>query len=322
MEHIPVFKKEIEKLLCVTSGKVFADLTLGSGGHSWMVLEKMSKGILICFDIDKFAISEFEKRLKNNGFKQAEVIKEENIEIFSKGRNLKVILINSNFSRLAEKLKILKIESLDGIIVDLGWSVDQLGKIEGLSFGKFDEDLDMRLDKSLGVKASDLLNVLNKTELSKMFDKYADIKGLENSKLVNEILNFRKQNLFVKTKDLTQVVEKLWGKESYGSRASLKNKARVFQALRIAVNQELLSLEELLKNIYATLSVNGLITFITFHSIEERFVDESVKKVLESNKYKSLLGGFGEYFKTPSVEELTLNLRARSAKLWAIQRIK
>ncbi len=322
MEHIPVFKKEIEKLLCVTNGKVFADLTLGSGGHSWMILEKLTKGTLICFDIDKNAIGEFEKRLRTNNFKLQEVHKEENTQVYIKNKSLKVVLVNSNFSRLEENLKFLKIKSLDGVIVDLGWSTDQLGKIEGLSFDKNEEELDMRLDKSLGVKASDLLNVLNKTELSKMFDRYADIKGSENSKLVNEILKLRKQKPFLKTKDLTQIIEKLWGKESYGSRASLKNKARVFQALRIAVNQELLSLEELLKNIYSELSLNGLVTFITFHSIEERFVEDSVKKVLSTNKYKSLVGSFGDYFKTPTVEELTLNLRARSAKLWAIQKIK
>ena len=153
----------------------------------------MKSGNLFVFDLDIEAINNFSNQLHDQQFEKVKSASK-NIQVLSKG-SLQVHIINDNFIKLNDYLDGVK---LDGIIADLGWSTDQLEGIEGLSYSEDSANLDMRFDKNLGVKASDLLNALNKRELKKMFKEYSDIYGRLNEQLVSEIIRQRELKLFEK----------------------------------------------------------------------------------------------------------------------------
>lgn len=315
MKHKSVLKNEIADLLKVNPDGNYVDLTLGGGGHSLDIFSRLSTGKLIAFDVDKSAINKFKKRPK-------EV--EPNAEIKDKASNLteisldnkKLFLIQDNFENIEYWLDELNMDSVEGVIADLGWSSEQLGNISGLSFENPGEELDMRMNQDMNVKASDLLNVLGKKELGIMFSQYADIYGHKNNKLVKEINNFRKKQIFKNTGDLLKVIKK-----AFGANVDNSLKARVFQALRIAVNREFDILKSALPKIYKRITRNGRFLIITFHSGEEKLVREFVAEKLENKEVELLTKYTDKFYLRPSVDELMENLSARSAKLWGIEKV-
>lgn len=296
MKHITVLLNETIALLQIKEDGIYADLTLGGGGHSLEILKRLKSGKLISFDLDQSAIKNFETRLI-----------EEKID-----HSLSTV-VNSNFKDLSDHLD----SKADGIIADLGWSTDQLENLEGLSHSNELADLDMRFDSNLGVKASDLLNAFNRNELSKMFKEYSDIYGKQNDDLVEEILKFRSSKLFQSVGDLKQVIDKVFFRE--------KNKnsfySKVFQALRIAVNQELSNLQEMLERGYENLNSSGKFLIITFHSGESKVVKSFFDEKVQNGEAKYLTKKLGEVFVTPSVDELRENINSRSAKLFGIEKL-
>ncbi len=322
MKHITVFLNEAIDLLQINTNGIYADLTLGSGGHSLKILENLNSGFLYVFDLDKSAIENFENEIKNLGYKEDsdknELEKIKNVSKFSlgNGRN-KVTIVNDNFTKLNQYLLEEHKNNLDGILVDLGWSTDQLENIEGLSYEGQNNDLDMRFDENLGVKASDLLNALNKKELSVMFKEYSDIYGKLNEQLVSEIIRKRNQKLFKTVSDLTEIIDKVF--------KNTKNKnsiySKVFQALRIAVNQEMINLSDILNSGFESLKINGKFLIITFHSGESKLAEEFFDKEVKAGEASYLTKKFDNKFFTPTVDELRNNINSRSAKLFGIKKI-
>lgn len=311
--HISVFKKEIIETLNVTNGS-YADLTLGAGGHSLEIWNKLSAGNLICFDIDLKAIEAFMNKEEFTD-QTWEQIQEGiwKLDIGSK----KLYLVNKSFDNLKLVIDQLEIPQLSGIIADLGWADEQLEGIEGLSYSRnSDAALDMRLRADMQVKASDLLNGLHERELKQLFSGNADLYGKQLNDLVSAIINFRKSQPIEKVGDLLQIINS--ERTSATNHGARNLPARVFQALRIAVNHELSTLQFLLEQCLNTLVNGGIISVITFHSGEEKLVAKAFDELVSEARAEHI---FAQKYLQPSVAELRENLRARSAKLFALKKL-
>lgn len=329
-KHISVFGSEIIKELNISSTGTYVDLTLGGGGHSKSILDNLTSGTLISFDVDNEAIQQFLEGLE--GYKKEEIEggSEDNDHI-QKGKvnDVSVITVNANFVKLQPTLRKLGINGVDGVIADLGWSIEQLERVPGLSF-KQDEELDMRFEEGLQVKARDLLNALGKSELKSLFSTYADIRGKQLEDLVNRIIDQRKLTPISTTGQLVEIVshlepfakkqiQELSAEVHQVSPETQRLVARVFQALRIAVNLELSTLQNVLPQAWEALKKGGRLEVITFHSGEENVVRSMFGSLVGENKAKSIFDN--SLFLVPSVEELRLNLRARSGRLFGIQKV-
>jgi len=316
VKHIPVLLNETIALL-KPNYEVLIDLTLGSGGHSLeMLRSSKSSNVerLIGIDVDNKNIENFKERLIVEFKLERDNLREatHGTSILMIG-NIEVILVNDNFSNISEILNSLNIKKVDFMLADLGWSMDQLSSIPGLSFDREEEELDMRLGKELGVKASDLLNMLVPSNIEKMFSEYADFRRHEARSLANEIVKFRKTRPFIYVKDLNKVLS------NADSRALIKTKARVYQSLRIAVNNEYINLKNLIKAGFEYLEESGRFSIITFHSGEEKIVEKSFKEFEEDRIGRFVQNKSKLYFQ-PTVEELFKNISSRSAKLWTIDK--
>ena len=242
--HYTVMLNEAVEFLNVENNPdgIYIDATLGAGGHSELILQKLSdKGRLISFDIDKDAIKAASKRL-------------------SKYKNLTIV--NRSYTEIKEVLAELGIEKITGgVIFDLGASYHQLTKDErGFSFKK-DAPLDMRFNQEQKFSAYDVVNKYKEEELVEIFSKYGEehfskriAKAIVNSRPINTTLQL--SNLIV---NCTPKVK-----------SSIHPATRVFQAIRIEVNQELLNFENTLKDVLTLLSLGGIISIISFHSLEDR----------------------------------------------------
>ena len=314
MAHKSVLLKESIELLYIKKNGNYADLTVGNAGHFRAILAKLEEGNIIGFDFDERSIKNLKEELKLSQDK-------DNKKVFhKKAGKVDIYLINDNFSKLNEYLALLKINQLDGVLADLGWSSDQLGEIEGLSFENDDDALDMRFDKSLGVKASDLLNVLGRKQLEKMFGEYADIFGSKNKDLVNGIITYRKTNLFQTVHELKDLIDRTFRFQNDRFRKSeqINMYARVFQSLRIAVNDEINNLKIMIESAYSCLKNGGTLAIITFHSGEEKAIVSFLKNNRE--RVSILSKKYEENYIQPSVDELKENIRARSAKLFVFKK--
>ena len=300
--HKSVLKDEVVNNLLFKNTGTYVDCTLGSGGHSLEILNKLSSGTLICIDSDEKAVNDFKQTLIEMGYKA------NGLKLTKDSKD--VYIVADNFASSENVLKSLGISKVDGIFADLGWSTDQLKGIEGLSYENLEANLDMRLSDKLGVKAADLLNVLGIKSLGTMFLKYADIYGKDNNFLVERIVAERKVKPFEKVKDLLPILDK-----TARSQNAKSFYAKVFQALRIAVNNEYKNLEDLLDASLRILNPNGIALIITFHSGESNIVSEFIKK----NRLETLFKKNGDIYLVPSVEELTENLSSRSAKLFGFK---
>jgi len=290
-KHITVLKQETVDSLNLKAGGIYVDATLGNGGHSMNILQTGLALTLITIDLDTNAIAGFDQQLTTSGF-----VKQGNQYV--KGEQ-KVIVVQGNFATLKKLLSSLKINNIDGVIADLGWSTDQIETLPGLSYSQ-NTALDMRFDNSLAVTAADLLNALGLRELEQMFYKFADLRGALVRQLSQHIIDQRKVSAFATTTQLVEVITALTSDQ--------RDVAQVFQALRIGVNSELTNLKDLLEQGYTMLNVGGKLGVITFHSKEEDVVFSFAKE-----------SGFGmpEAIR-PTVAELRDNLKARSGKLWVL----
>tara|TARA_B100000959_G_scaffold285639_1_gene361017 strand:- start:1891 stop:2793 length:903 start_codon:yes stop_codon:yes gene_type:complete len=291
--HVPVLLNESIKGLSIKPEGTYVDLTFGGGGHSKLILEKLnSKGKLFSFDTDTDAI-------KNNPISQ------DNFE-----------LINSNFKFFDLYLKKKGIHEVDGILADLGISSYQIDNSErGFSY-KGDYLLDMRMNNEMDLSAEDILNDYDKKDLQNILFNYGDIK---NSRSIAEnIVHFRSSKRIKKNSDLIEILYKIFNKK-----VSFKFLSKLYQAIRIEVNDEINSLKEMLKKTINHLNNRGRLVIISYHSIEDRLVKNFINKSNFLPDYeKDLYGKKIEFFKrinkkplTPTFEEVKENPRSRSAKL-------
>lgn len=306
--HISVLFDEIIDSLNIKEDGIYVDATLGYAGDSSEILKRVKKGYLFAFDQDTDAIDASRVKLNKIG---------NNFEI-----------IKSNFKNMKEELNKRNIYKVDGIIFDLGVSSPQLDNPErGFSYHN-DAFLDMRMDKDSSLTAYKVVNTYSEKDLIDILYKFGEEKYAKN--IVRNIIKERKVKPIETTLELANIVNR-----SYPSKERrLKNPARqTFQAIRIEVNHELDILEQALIDASSLLKENGILSVITFHSLEDRIVKNTFKKLTEIDEMVKGLPNIPDSYKkdfvlvnnkpiVPSITELDNNIRARSAKLRIIKRIK
>ncbi len=298
MKHVPVFKDKLVPNLGVNPDGIYFDATLGAGGHASQILQALGKegeGKLIVCDVDALA-------LENFATQHAEAIEAG-----------KLIVKQDNFNNLQSiVLEVLSGKKLDGIIADLGWSTDQLEHIPGLSFQVEEAELDMRLDANLRYSAADILNSYSDSQLAALFVEFADSDRKEVKLLVDEVVSRRKLGDFRNVIDLNQALNEI--KPLLRRKHNLEK--RIYQALRIVVNNEYQSLNLLISNGIECLKPGGRMLIITFHSGEENIVHQKLKSLEEANVVSWIWEQ--QPYLQPEVSELRQNFQAHSAKLWGI----
>lgn len=307
-KHISVLLEESISSLNLDESSIIVDATLGYGGHSSNILERIKKGHLFAFDQDSEAIRHSTDRLNKIG--------------------TNFTIIKSNFVHLQEELNRLGVYKIDGALFDLGVSSPQLDDEErGFSFHN-DAKLDMRMDRDQKLSAYEVVNNYSKEKLSKIFYKYGEDKFANN--IAKKIVEYRETKPIETTLELVEII-----KTAVPMKFRIdKHPARqIFQAIRIEVNHELDVIEPAINQALDMLNIGGRVAVITFHSLEDRLVKNIFKdKCKIDDKVKGLPNIPDEYlpdFKlvynkaiAPSKEELEKNPRARSSKLRVIERIK
>ena len=248
--HKPVLLKEVLAGLNLKAGDVVVDATLGGGGHSRAILEKIGKqGKLIAIDWDAKAIENFQRSLLIGQSKVAS-------------------LVQNNFARLNNILGGLQIKKATAILADLGFSSDQMGDSNrGLSFQK-DGPLDMRLDSNGDISAWKIVNQYPLPELEKIIRELGEERFA--GRIARKIVETRKKNRILSTKELADLIESIVPKKRYFSR--IHPATKTFQALRIEVNQELENLQSFIPQAMDNLAPGGRLAIIAFHSLEDRIV--------------------------------------------------
>lgn len=291
--HIPVLLNETIKYLNIKKDGFYIDCTLGDGGHSIEIIKRLGpKGSLLSIDHDQYAIDFVKKYYKNQLANNWKIVK-------------------SNFSKIDSLVEEYP-RKPDGVLMDLGLSSRQLehSHNRGFSYQQENEPLDMRMDTQLGVSAKDLLIVLSEKELSTLFYKYGEEKFA--SKIAKEI---KKNITNINTVgDLTRLVFRVVP----AAHQSSKNPSRrVFQALRIVVNDELNSLQVGLEKSFKLLNRKGRLCVISFHSLEDRIVKNYFNNLVESGEAVLLT----KEIIAPTDQEVRSNPRSASAKLRVIEKI-
>tara|TARA_B100002019_G_C21270631_1_gene602037 strand:+ start:450 stop:1352 length:903 start_codon:yes stop_codon:yes gene_type:complete len=297
--HVPVLLNESVNGLSIKPEGTYVDLTFGGGGHSNLILDKLNvKGKLFSFDKDDSAIKE--NNLKNVNFQ----------------------LIKSDFKFFDLHIRDRGIEKVDGILADLGVSSHQIdNKKRGFSY-LGNGVLDMRMSTDNELSAEEVLNNYDQDSLQNILFNYGDIK---NSKIIaQEIISFRNKKRIVDNEDLLMAIKNVSEKK-----LNYKFLSKLYQAIRIEVNDEISSLKEMLKKSVDFLKKSGRLVIISYHSIEDRLVKNFINKSsFNSDFKKDLYGKKIEFFKrinkkpiVPSREEIAFNSRSRSAKLRIGERI-
>lgn len=302
-KHTTVLLDEAVNGLNIKPDGIYVDCTLGGAGHSSLILSKLSeKGKLYAFDQDEVAIANAKEKLSQYGDQ--------------------ITVIKSNFKYLKEELEELGVHKVDGILYDLGVSSPQLDTPErGFSYHN-DAPLDMRMDQQAEISAFDVINYWSYEELVKIFFKYGEEKF--SKQIVRKIEAAREKKPIETTNELVEII-----KEAIPAPARRKGghpAKRIFQAVRIAVNDELGVFEHSLKQAIDLLNPNGRISVITFHSLEDRICKVTFKQASEipnlpvnlpiiPDEYKPTLKLITRKPILPSENELEENNRARSAKL-------
>lgn len=308
MKHISVLLQESISSLNLKENSIVVDATLGYGGHSSNILERVNKGYLFAFDQDSEAIRYSTDRLNKIG--------------------TNFTIIKSNFVNMKEELNKRDINKVDAVLFDLGVSSPQLDdESRGFSFHN-DARLDMRMDREQKLSAYEVVNEYSEQDLSRIFYKYGEDKFSKS--IARKIVEYRKNKPIETTLELVEVI-----KSGVPMKYRInKHPARqIFQAIRIEVNHELDVIEPALSQALELLRVGGRVAVITFHSLEDRLVKNYFKeKTKVDDKVKGIPNIPDEYlpdFKLvvnkaiiPSEEEIENNPRARSSKLRVIERIK
>jgi 16S rRNA (cytosine1402-N4)-methyltransferase len=300
-EHIPVLVEEVMTLLRCGPHQTYVDATLGGGGHALEILRRTEPdGIVIGIDWDEDAIAEAKKALMP--FR-------ERVKIF-----------RDNFIHLPELLKTVTIEKVDGILLDLGLSSFLVEKKErGFSL-KGDGPLDMRMDQRMDRTAADLVNHLSLQELEYTLSEYGEERWAK--RIARAIVHERARNPIETTLTLKRVVHQAIPRRFHSRK--IDPATRTFQAFRIRLNEELENLKEILDTGWMFLRKGGRMCVISFHSLEDRMVKETFRR-LERGGEGSGQGGVLRVITkkpvTPSEEEKKKNPRSRSAKLRCAERV-
>ena len=297
MYHNPVLLNESVKGLKIIPDGTYVDVTYGGGGHSKVILQKLGpKGRLIAFDQDRDA---HKNKIDDNRLK----------------------LIESNFKYLNNHLNYLQISQVDGLLADFGISSYQIDtKTRGFSI-RFDSKLDMRMDQSQKMDAQFIINKYDREKLENIFQNYGELRNYR--RIVDLIVSERKNNNINTSGDLKRILEPL-------SISSEKNKflAKVFQAIRIEVNDEINIIKSLLVQSSRILKKGGRLVCISYHSLEDRLVKRFIQNgTFESDTISDIYGNKDLIFKkigkliSPDKEEVGSNNRSRSAKLRVAEKI-
>jgi 16S rRNA (cytosine1402-N4)-methyltransferase len=287
--HIPVLLHEVLDALKITSGGRYIDCTFGGGGYSQAIVEH--GGRVLGLDVDEDALSQFKASFSLEN----------------------IILVQANFENVYDIAQQWGFLPSDGVVFDLGVSSYQLDVPEkGFSFQK-DGPLDMRMDKGLGITAGKLLDVLDEKSLAALFVKFGD--EMHAKKIARAIVSVKTTSSYWEHKstlDLASLVAHAVG----GRRERIHPATRVFQALRMAVNDEVGALHRGLAGAFESLGVSGRLAVVSFHSGEERIVKHFMSEHVALGRGKMV----GDYV-TAREDELVRNPRARSAKLRIFEKI-
>jgi 16S rRNA (cytosine1402-N4)-methyltransferase len=295
-EHIPVLAKTLSEQINLLPDAVMVDATIGHGGHSLLFGKNLSpKGTIIGLDVDPNSLAVAEQTLKD--------------------LPCKVILCRENFSLIGKVLKEHNIEKVDFILADLGICSAQLTDVDtGLSF-QTNMPLDMRIDKRLNTTAADIVNSTDEKSLANLIFEFGQDRA--SRRIAKFIVHHRRNQKITTTAQLSDIVCRALGIPAKNRRTKIHPATRTFQALRIAVNDELDSLEALLDQAPELLNKNGILAVISFHSLEDRIVKLNFKKLKESGVYRIVT----KKPLTPSQLEIDDNPRSRSSKLRIVQKI-
>lgn len=301
--HVPVLLKESVDGLNIQSGGVYVDVTFGGGGHSSEILSRLDEQAhLYSFDQDADA--------------------EQNVMCSEVGAERRFVddsrftFVRSNFRYLKNWMRYYGVESIDGLLADLGVSSHHFDdESRGFSF-RFDAQLDMRMNKRAGKTAADIVNDYDEEALANLFYLYGEIK--QSRRLAAAIVKARSQQRIATTQDLLGILEPIFKRER-----EKKDLAKVFQALRIEVNHEMDALKEMLKSATELLKPGGRLSVITYHSLEDRIVKNIMKTGnVEGKRIQDFYGRIETPFTlinnkviVPSENEQQENPRSRSAKL-------
>jgi len=308
-EHMSVLKNEAIDALNIKPNGVYVDCTLGAGGHSEAILERLTDGQLLAFDQDPDARSEAHKRLSRYADK--------------------LTIIPANFRHLKEELEQRGIFEVDGVLYDLGVSSPQFDRAErGFSY-RFDGPLDMRMNPESDLTAEEIVNEWAYEDLVRIFYQYGEERFAKQ--IARKIETRRQKERIRTTEELVNSV-----KEAIPAPARRKGghpAKRVFQALRIAVNDELQAFSESLEQAVTITAKGGRLAVITFHSLEDRMCKQIFQKYSKPpelppgmpalpQEYEPILKIIHRKPILPSEEEIERNHRAHSAKLRVAEKIK
>ena len=309
-EHVSVLLNEAIDALNIKKDGIYVDLTLGRGGHSSKILEKLTTGKLYCFDQDKEAIEQSRPRLEKIS---------SNFEI-----------IKSNFRNFKEELEKRGISKVDGILMDLGVSSPQFDNEErGFSY-KGSARLDMRMDQEQSLDAYEVINNYSLNELCRIFREYGEDKYYYQ--IARKIVQNRIDSPIETTDELVDIIKSCKPQKELMKKGHPAK--QIFQAIRIEVNDELGALKEALQKAIEMIDKNGRIVVISFHSLEDRIVKNmfnSVAKIqgdrlnlytlpdeIEKPKYELV----NNKIIVPSEKEMEVNSRSKSAKMRILTRTR
>lgn len=291
MYHKPALLEESIEGLNIKERGVYVDATFGGGGHANAILEKLKEGKLIVFDQDLDA-------LKNSK------------------KDKKLYAIHANFRHMTEELKAIGITGVDGILADLGISSHQIDTPERGFSTRFNSPLDMRMNATETKTAADIVNSYSVSKLTLIFSEYGEIANAH--RLAHAIDKVRKDKTIHTTGELIEAI-----KDCTPKLHANKYLAKVFQALRLELNQEMDALKELLKQSAELLNTGGRLAVISYHSLEDRLVKNYMRAgnfegIPVKNMYGHDIRPFNPVTRKPIIpaeKEIETNSRARSAKL-------
>ncbi|MEA5109359.1 Ribosomal RNA small subunit methyltransferase H [bioreactor metagenome] len=296
MYHNPVMLKECIDGLAIDPAGTYVDLTFGGGGHSRAILGRLTTGRLIAFDQDTDALS-------------------------NAPDDPRFTLVNQNFRYLVNFLRLYKAVPVAGILADLGISSYQIDQAERGFSTRFDAELDLRMDRKSGLTARQVINHYTSDDLIRIFRQYGELPNAY--RIAMRIADVRGGGEIITTTQLKDILQPL-------AERGRENKffARVFQALRIEVNAELDVLKEMLTQTIKVLKPGGRLVVLTYHSLEDRPVKNFMKTgnfegIENKDFFGNLIAPFRPVNRKPIVageEELSVNNRARSAKLRVAER--
>ena len=297
MYHQPVLLNESIEALNIKGDGIYVDVTYGGGGHSAKILEKITTGSLIAFDQDQDALA-------------------------NKPDDDRLILINQNFRFMRNFLKLYKAVPVDGILADLGISSHQIDKAERGFSVRFEAELDLRMNQRKDLTAAKVVNTYSVAKLREIFFRYGDLKNA--GRISSLIETARSQSEIKTTGQLKDILKSLAPRMQEN-----KFYAKVFQALRIEVNDEMGALEEMLEQTADLLKPGGRLVVISYHSLEDRLVKNLMKTGnVEGKVHKDFFGNVETPFEVitrkpiiPTDKEIETNNRARSAKLRVAEKI-